>query len=124
MMCMSESTNRSPSFMAPSSWPGCDPRGRDAPTITAAAWESRRQRPFCAPDPPLGASAGPRLQAAGEDLRHRFGREAELQERDADVEVLAVRGDPAALELERAHAPKSNLLARAAGHGLAHHVAE
>src|SRR5262249_59284578 len=69
------------------------------------------------------AISGP-LELAAQHLRERLGREAELQERLAHVEVLAVGRDPAALELEQAHAPEADLLARAARHGVAHDVAE
>src|SRR5262245_12081898 len=64
------------------------------------------------------------LQLAAQHLGHRLGGEAELQERLAHVEVLAVYGDLAALELEDAHAPESDLPPGAPRHCVAHDVAE
>src|SRR5262245_37118500 len=64
------------------------------------------------------------LQLAAQHLGHRLGREAELQERLAHVEVFAVRGDLAALELEEAHAPEPDLPPGAPRHCVAHDVAE
>src|SRR6185369_12883887 len=65
-----------------------------------------------------------RLELAPQHLRDPFRGEAELQERLADVEVLAIDRDLSALELEEAHAPEPDLLAGAPRHGVGHDVAE
>src|SRR2546428_4103435 len=75
------------------------------------------------------APAGPgRLslarELAGEHPGDRLGLEAELEERHALVEVLAVARDAPALELEHAHAAKAHASSRAARDRLAHDVAE
>src|SRR5262249_20596498 len=64
------------------------------------------------------------LQLSAQHLRECLGREAELQERLAHVEVLAVVRDLPALELEEAHAPEADLLAGAPRHRIADDVAE
>src|SRR4030095_5888363 len=64
------------------------------------------------------------LELAPQHLRECLGREAQLQERLADVEVLAIDRDLPALELEEAHAPEPALAPGAPRHRLGHHVAE
>src|SRR5215813_14915015 len=64
------------------------------------------------------------LQLAAQHLGHRLGREAKLQERLPHVEVFAVRGDLAALELEEAHTLEADLPPGAPRHRIAHDVAE
>src|SRR5438093_99922 len=64
------------------------------------------------------------LELAPQHLGDTLRGEAELQQRLAHVEVFAIRGDLAALELEEAHPPEPDLAAAAARHQVAHDVAE
>src|SRR5438128_10312084 len=64
------------------------------------------------------------LELAPQHLRERLGREAQLQQRLADVEILAIVRDLPALELEEAHAPEPDLAAGASRHRGGHDVVE
>src|SRR5213593_1624526 len=64
------------------------------------------------------------LQLPPQHFRERLGPEAELQRRLSRVEVLAIRRNLAALELEQAHPPEPDFPAGAPRHRVSYDVAE
>src|SRR5712691_6773996 len=71
-----------------------------------------------------GRTSTDRRHAPAQDPGERLGAEPEPDQLDALVEVLAVRADPGALDLEDADAPNVEPPPRAAGHRVADDEAE